>query len=156
MSLLDTVLLICEVKGWRFQVWYRISSLDNKTSRTAPLAEGLMKIGLPAHFGFSRTMGLLLQRGALVNEMGADGSTALHRAARAGHVTTIRVLLDNRATMNAKKNLWGTTPLHEAAIGHQHSALLLLCRLGAELEAKNFSRETPLHVSARGGHVKVM
>jgi ankyrin repeat protein len=57
------------------------------------------------------TVQLLLGKGADAAVKTADGSTALHMAARGGHEAVVRLLLEKGAPVNAKDNT-GWTALH--------------------------------------------
>jgi ankyrin repeat protein len=57
---------------------------------------------------------LLLKKEINTNAKDKNGSTALHDAARNGHITVMLLLLKKRANINTR-NGKGETALHEAA-----------------------------------------
>ena len=60
----------------------------------------------------------MLELGFSVDVSGGDaGGTALHAAAYAGAVGTVRLLLDHGADVEARDATWNSTPLVWAAIG---------------------------------------
>ncbi len=91
--------------------------------------------------GNSRTVKLLLERGADPNVKNAYGATALMAAAAAGDMDSIRVLLDHGADVNAKPNMntegfiWGggRTPLMWASFLGNESLIKLLLERGAKI-----------------------
>ena len=94
-----------------------------------------------------------------IRQAGADGIvTALHAAARNGHVEVLKVLLarEDFTELNAK-NEKGSTALHWAAEnGHVEVLKVLLAREDfTELSAKDEYGNTVLHYAARNGHVEV-
>ena len=58
-------------------------------------------------------MNLLLDRGAMVNEVDSYGNTALHNAVRAKSKEVIHVLLQHHVDVHIR-NTFGLTPLDEA------------------------------------------
>jgi ankyrin repeat protein len=72
---------------------------------------------------------LLLDHGAEVNVVGPRGRTALHYAARAGHVAVMRVLLDFGADVTLMDEA-GQTPLGLARAGAKRAAVRLLRKMG--------------------------
>ena len=67
--------------------------------------------------------------GMLVHETDKENLTALHYAARSGHVNIIRILLQNDANAHVK-SVRGMTPLHFAALGGHSDTVTLLLHLG--------------------------
>ena len=95
----------------------------------------------------------LITRHADVNARSADGSTALHVAAKQFRVykRLIRALLDAGAGIDAADSA-GRTPLHVLAGGHgryRKSAIQLLHYRKASLDARDVSGRRPVDSSAR-------
>lgn len=98
-----------------------------------------------------------LGQGASLEERDAQGACGLHRAARSGHATVVKMLLDMGMNANAiDKKMF--TPLHEACSnGHVDCARVLL-DAGAKtnMHKANCSLTnggfTPLHSAAANGH----
>jgi ankyrin repeat protein len=87
-----------------------------------------------ASTGDNQRLAHLLQLGMNVNIEAPDGYTALHCAAKAGHVHTIRYLLLNSANIEAANDQnKGRRPLHEAILGRQVIAATTLLQAGADI-----------------------
>lgn len=67
---------------------------------------------------------------------GVEGNTAVHRTARDGDVTTLKIILDAGADINAR-NKSGTTPAMLAASRGHLKVLDLLLKYGADMDAVN-------------------
>ena len=100
------------------------------------------------------SIAMLLDEGAAVNAMDADGVTPLHRATGDNLTYTrlteqrnfevIKLLLAHGAKVNTEDGR-GDTPLH-SAVEHSQTALVeLLLSYGADVNAKNIYGDTPLH-----------
>lgn len=86
----------------------------------------------------------------------ADGLTAAHLAAEAGHVEALRLLLARGAPVDAA-DADGWTPLHLAALGGHAAAAQALLAAGATVDARSSLPETrALIVAAELGHVDVV
>jgi len=124
---------------------------------------------IAAEFGHTETVKLLLDHGVPVDQLTANGSTALHKAAGTGETALVRLLLDRHADVNhANKN--GRTPLFAAACSgcSAENARLLLNR-GAVVNHKDNYGNTALFFApcsgckpeiaqlllARGAHVNL-
>lgn len=83
------------------------------------------------------------------------GVTALHEAARHGHVQVTRLLLDYGANVNARTGD-GMTPLHEAVRFHCHTIASLLLKHGADAELPLDNGLTALHLAALHGDVEMV
>lgn len=105
--------------------------------RTAKDESPLM---LAALKGYDEICQQLIARDADVNK---PGWTPLHYAATGGHLTTMRLLLDNHAYIDAASPN-GTTPLMMAAMYGTVDAVKLLIESGADPAVKNAKRLTAI------------
>ncbi|XP_058451123.1 ankyrin repeat domain-containing protein 39 [Malaya genurostris] len=84
----------------------------------------------------------------------SSGYTALHYAARSGHVLMCRILLDSGIGVDETTH-GGATALHRAAMmGHQQIIDLLLARKADPL-LQDSDGKTALHRAAERGHLEV-
>ncbi|HEY4361456.1 MAG TPA: ankyrin repeat domain-containing protein [Bryobacteraceae bacterium] len=72
---------------------------------------------------------------------------ALAGAAKGGHTTLFRQLLDRGASVNAAVSLEQNTPLMYAAMSASHDAAVLLLENGADASAKNVHGTSALHMA---------
>src|SRR5437899_2488236 len=94
----------------------------------------------------------LLQQRVDVNAAEADGTTALHWAARANDLQAADMLL--RAGANVKlANRYGVTPLHLASTNGNAAMMELLLKAGADPNSALPEGETALMTAARSGSV---
>jgi ankyrin repeat protein len=98
----------------------------------------------------SAAVNALLDRGAVVNETEADGTTALHWAAERDDLKTVGLLLDAGATATAK-NRFGVTPLELAANNGNSEIVERLLAAGADPNARSREGQTPLMSAALNG-----
>jgi ankyrin repeat protein len=102
-------------------------------------------------YGHPEFLEFLLELGAEVNMTGFESRTALHMAARHGHLKCVVKLLEHGADINALQSgakVGGQTSLHEA-VGHHHKEVVqhLLDR-GADVEAREGKNDrTPLFLA---------
>ena len=86
---------------------------------------------------------------------GVNGWTCLHTAARDGHLSICRLLIDKGAQLEAK-DMYGWTPLHRAALRGHFEIVRLLCDRGADVEVRNNHGYRPLHYAAISGQISVV
>ena len=92
-------------------------------------------------------MKVLIQNGADVNAVDKNKLTALHIAAKKGHVDVAKVLIQNGADVNAvDKNKF--TALHFAAENGHVDVAKVLIQNGADVNAVD-DRKTALHSQLR-------
>ena len=97
----------------------------------------------PLHLSTSLATNVLLTQNANIEMKNLKGLTALHSAAKNGHLEKVRSLLTANAKIEAKDNE-KFTPLHYAARqGHVEIATILLAH-GANINSRNKSGMTPL------------
>ncbi|PAA77538.1 hypothetical protein BOX15_Mlig017263g1, partial [Macrostomum lignano] len=77
------------------------------------------------------------------------GFTALHQAARSGHLAICRRLLAHSFQADARNKV-GRTPLHLAAAGGHGDVARLLLDSGADPDSEDFLRNRPLHCACQG------
>jgi hypothetical protein len=82
-----------------------------------------------------------------------DGGTAVHLAARLGHIDVLHELLVGGAAIDAK-DADGGSPLHTAAINGQPEAVRTLLAMGAKVDGPDALGRTALVHAASGGHVE--
>ena len=80
-----------------------------------------------------------------------QGKTALHKAAKQGHLKMVKFLILNGASIHAKDYDNGKTPLHMAKT---RNIVKFLIKKGAKVDEKDNLGLTPLHDYARKGFVK--
>uniref|UniRef100_A0A8C4J7U9 Ankyrin 1 n=1 Tax=Dromaius novaehollandiae TaxID=8790 RepID=A0A8C4J7U9_DRONO len=86
---------------------------------------------------------------------GADDQTPLHCAARIGHTSMVKLLLEDGANPNlATTN--GYTPLHIAAKQNQMEVASSLLQYGASANAESVQGVTPLHLASQEGHADMV
>jgi len=73
-----------------------------------------------------------LSNGGNTEALDSAGYTALHYAARNGHLTVVQLLLDAGARVNAQTRSGCSTPLHKAAYSGHAEAARLLMKAGAD------------------------
>ena len=82
----------------------------------------------------------------------ADGSTALHMAAKHGHANVLRMLLDAGAdALSADAEL--RTALHLVAVAGHGLCVKALLDAGADPEGRDSDGSTPLEIAERGRHM---
>ncbi|KAL8376138.1 hypothetical protein RB595_007312 [Gaeumannomyces hyphopodioides] len=83
-------------------------------------------------------------------------STAdLAAASSAGHIETVKILLENGADVNAQDEEYGGALIAASSAGHGEIVKVLLEK-GATVEAKDENGLTPLSIAARSGHEAVV
>lgn len=89
---------------------------------------------------------------AAVDDRGPDGRTALHLAARFGHMEVARLLLGRGADPNAiSLDDERVTPLYSAVVARHRDTASLLLALGASPNSVQKGGWTALHAAARNG-----
>ncbi len=91
----------------------------------------------------------------LVKAKTKEGNTALHLAARLGHVKVAEVLLAHAADVNAR-NSSDLTPLHWAATCAHADVVRMLLAHKADLRAKNSDDQTPLDFARERGNKDII
>lgn len=85
---------------------------------------------------------------ASMEELAADGITAMHYAAKHNHKNMLRIMIDKGANVNVTEDapaVIGTTPLHEACVIGNTDIVKLLMSAGADDLLATQDGETPAH-----------
>lgn len=101
-----------------------------------------------------------IERGVDVDALSEDGRTALHLAAREGHLGIAQRLLTAGARIdlpatNRSVDV-GKSPLHLAALYGHRACAAALVQAGASLASDNESHRSALMWAAVGGHVEIV
>ncbi|KAI9666725.1 MAG: Glycerophosphocholine phosphodiesterase [Alyxoria varia] len=102
---------------------------------------------------------MLVEAEANIDHQDRGGETALHAAARFGHVECAKVLLhpqDNKqADTEIPENAYGWTPLFVACVDGQFELVKLLVDAGANVDRKDVSGWTAIEHAALRGHIEI-
>lgn len=109
----------------------------------APTPAGAL--ALAARGGLDEFVDVMIAKGANANRADDWGYTALHLAAKYGHVNTVRKLLAAKASPNPRMSNDGFTPLHVAVQEREEEVISVLLAAHADIEAKDEHGRTPLH-----------
>lgn len=102
-------------------------------------------LALAARGGLDEFVDVMIAKGANANRPDDWGYTALHLAAKYGHVSTVRKLLAAKASPNSRISNDGFTPLHVAVQEREEEVISVLLAAHADIEAKDEHGRTPLH-----------
>lgn len=97
----------------------------------------------------------MLEQGACVEAVSADGTSALMTAAAKGHPEVVKVLLMHNARVNAA-NAAGNTALHFAVQQDDPELVILLLQNEASVNARNKKGVTPLMLAAECGNDRIV
>ncbi|XP_063233914.1 ankyrin repeat domain-containing protein 39 [Bacillus rossius redtenbacheri] len=98
----------------------------------------------------------LLRKGVCPDAPDAAGYTALHHAARAGHLKVCTRLLNAGASVDAATRAGHATALHRAAAAGRLPVVDLLLLAGANTKLPDVDGKTALHRAAEHGHLPVV
>ncbi|ETI21141.1 hypothetical protein G647_07485 [Cladophialophora carrionii CBS 160.54] len=102
---------------------------------------------------------LLINAGVNINHQDEQGDTALHVAARFGHVECAKLLLEGtdnqKADVEVAEHTYGWTPLFIACVDGQAPIVELLIEHGADLERLDSSGWNAKEHAALRGHVNI-
>lgn len=102
-------------------------------------------MSLQASKGYVGIMRLLLKAGAKVNAKDKTGSAPLHRAASAGKLESVRVLVEEGNARIDTHDKQGSTPLLVAVECGEANIAVYLASKGAKLEVSILSDEPCKH-----------
>jgi ankyrin repeat protein/serine/threonine protein kinase len=100
--------------------------------------------------------GALAALSALRDALDSTGEAAIHRAAWADKVDSLRALVDAGASMEHRSAGQGATPLSRAAAAGSFDAMAWLLDAGADASARDSDGAMPLHVAASTGNTRAV
>ncbi|KAH0842851.1 Glycerophosphodiester phosphodiesterase GDE1 [Fonsecaea pedrosoi] len=137
--------------------------LDAEKSMTPSIkrrsAKSSVVLALATKANFIEIVRLLIQAGVDINYQDEQGDTALHVAARFGHVECARLLLEGtdeqKANIELAEKTYGWTPLFIACVDGHPPVVELLIDHGADLERLDSSGWNAKEHAALRGHVDI-
>ncbi|KAK0310971.1 hypothetical protein LTR82_014574 [Friedmanniomyces endolithicus] len=144
--------LWCAISAYHIDAARLLLKHGARVSRRSTSGNGLLPLHQAAVTGQSAMCELLLERGAQVDGLDDEASTALHYASASGSCAVVQVLLRGGADVKLKQK-HGLTPAHWASHKGHTEVLELLLSYGAPVDARAVEGASPLHLAANRGHL---
>lgn len=136
--------------GGTVQDWLITSSTLNATD-----GSGNTPLHYAAEWKLDDALKALIQKGAKVNAVNANGENAIFTAVHADSPSTINILVEAGTVVDAHNALardhLGNTALHACVRWNAIKAAKTLISLGSDINAQNMSGKTPLSDACRSG-----
>ena len=127
--------------------------LDHSNASKSALAE--FAVNYASAEGHTEVVALLIERGASVQSLTEDSSTALQKACKGGHFGVANILLQHGVNANTSDR-WLWTPLHHAAHGGHSGLVALLLKNGANPNSQTPLGLTACHLAASRGDLETI
>ena len=111
--------------------------IDGGAIMDAKTRKHFTPLHLATNMGFNKSAEKLIARGASIEAVTVDGSSALHLAAERNNLRMIKVLIGLKINIDAKNLSDGNTPLHVACAEELEDTVALLVKFGADVHATN-------------------
>lgn len=150
MNFSDPIALVRAAhEGDEDRVWLLLSRTDVSVNQVDGSKTSALSVA--AERGHSSVVQLLLSRGAATNLPNIWGHTALHRAAYAGQVATVELLIEAYSDAMDATDKSGCTPLLVAVHQGQQAAAKALLAHGSDVHARDEEgRTTLVRAAVRG------
>ncbi len=139
----NSPLRVALTKGGEVQDWLITSQTLNTTD-----GSGNTPLHYAAEWKLNTALKGLIQKGANINAVNANGESALFSAVKADSPSTINILVENGIITDTRSNLTrdhlGNTPLHYAVKWNSLQAAQSVISLGFDVNAQNLSGKTAL------------
>ncbi|RPB09099.1 GDPD-domain-containing protein [Morchella conica CCBAS932] len=136
-----------------------LGSDDKIVSARKAVSKSSAVLALAAKANATAIVKLLVEAGVDINYQDDNGETALHHAARLGHVECAKVLLEGNDTQRADLELaektYGWTPLFVAAVEGKTQIVETLLEAGSELDKIDLSGWTAAEHASLRGHLDI-
>lgn len=107
--------------------------------------------------GFTETCQILLAQKADPHlKAKVNDWTALHFAAKNGHLECMKLLISCNKNLVTERNNKGQTPLYAAVCNDQHSAVKVLLQYKSKVNIRDHTGKTPLHYAVQFGHLRCL
>jgi ankyrin repeat protein len=114
--------------------------------------DGSVALLWAARKGHLENVTALIDAGADINIVNAEGIVPIQWAAENGHTQVVEALVEAGASLDLRETTSGQGLMHGVSIyGHVEIARLLLSR-GAQVDAKDAAQKTPIYYACRYGH----
>lgn len=147
-----TARVLLESEDWR-------GANDRKAAVRKHMSRSGEILALATKADFVRIVQLLAEAGVDLDYQDDQGETALHLAARFGHLECARALLrgsnSQKAEVNLAENVFGWTPLFIACVEGHFNIVELLIDAGANLKTADTSGWTAQEHAALRGHIHI-
>lgn len=132
---------------------------DQKAALRKNIYKSSAVLALATKSNFTHIVKLLVDAGVDINWQDKTGETALHIAARFGHVECARLLLegtaDQKADIELTEKLFSWTPLHVACVDGHLPVVKLLIDAGVEVNKVDASGWSAREHAALRGHIAI-
>lgn len=137
-----------------------LGSDDKIVSARKTVSKSSAALALAAKANATIIVKLLVEAGVDINYQDENGETALHHAARLGHVQCVKTLLEGSDTQQTDVELaektYGWTPLFVAAVEGKTDVVEVLLEVGGcEVDKVDFSGWTATEHAALRGHLDI-
>lgn len=136
-----------------------LGSDDKIVSARKTVSKSSAALALAAKANATIIVKLLVEAGVDINYQDENGETALHHAARLGHVECVRALLEGSDTQETDVELaektYGWTPLFVAAVEGKTEVVEVLLEGGSEVDKFDISGWTATEHAALRGHLDI-
>ena len=151
-----TVLTLLQAENWDGGV----GTCDKVVSARKTVSKSSAVLIMAAKRNCVQIVKLLVEAGVDINYQDDNGETALHHAARAGHVECVKALLagndSQRTEVELVEKSYGWTPLFIAAVEGKLDVAEALTDLGqCEIDKVDLSGWTPAEHAALRGHLNL-